>query len=124
MGRFVQMTRVPWAGWLTAALSAGYCVAIFMGVPFVLALPIFCVATAVEVFCLVPEEFVALRPRYYAVAGTLVLAGLVFAATGGNMPAGVVTLTVALNVVAFAVVVVGMKARWDSARNHASQTRA
>lgn len=124
MGRFAQKTRVPRAFWLTASLSVGYCVAIAMGVSFVLALPIICAAVVVEVFSLVPEEFVALRPRYYGVAGAGVLAGLVFAVTGGNVAAGVVTLTVALNVVAFAIVVVGMKARWDMSRNHASGTRA
>lgn len=124
MGRYGQMTRVPWATWITAALCVGYTVAVLKGVPFVLALPIFCVATAVEVFCLVPEEFVAMRTRYYAVAGTVVLAGLAFAVTGGNPAAGVVTLTIALNVVAFAIMVVGMKARWDLARSRPSRTHA
>lgn len=124
MGRFGHMTRVPWVFWLTAALCAGYCVAIVMGVPVVQALLIVCVAAAADVFCVVPEEYVALRPRSYAVAGTVVLAGLAFVVTGGNVTAGVVTLTVALNVVAFAITVAGMKAHLASSRNGTSGTRA
>ena len=123
MGR-LRVVRSPWAFWLTVALMGAYCVAIAMGTPFVRAAPIVCVALMIETFCAVPEEFVTMRNRRYAVAGSVVLAGLVLVITGGNMSAGLGTLTVALSVVPYMAMALAIKDRCLSLRKRGEGTCA
>lgn len=123
MKRFGRMARLPWTFWLMGVLCVGYCVAIVMGVPFVAALPMLIVAQVVALYG-VPEDLMAPRIRRYALAGTVLIAGMVYVGAGGDVAAGVGTLSFALATVTYVILGVGLWTRWNSSRTRHRGTRA